>query len=282
MARTRSTIAGRVDVVTMMLRDRRVPVRIYVPAGYEHTDITYPVLYMFDGHNLFDRTTSTYDKEWRVDETMEWVARATEYTPAIVVGIDAPQSRYERYEMYSLGSWDFRHAPDSRRLKRIEAYGEQTAEFLFTEVKTYVETTYRCVQERSGIGVGGSSMGGFMSLYCAAAYPQLVSKVIALSPVVLDFPMAGWHLRDMIVQAGADLPQRFFLEMGTHERLDYATPQQLTEHLNEVVATLRTAGHADVYARLIPNGRHDERWWARQFTGAFLWAFHEVVPDPWH
>lgn len=265
----------------MMLRGVRTTVRIYIPAQYESTSVDYPVLYMFDGHNLFDRTTSTYDKEWRVDETMEWIARDTDHAPAIVVGIDAPQSRYERYAMYSVGEWDFRISPNGRRRKRIEGFGDSTARFLLTEVKPYIESTYRARTDRDGVGVGGSSMGGYMSLYCAAVYPELISKVIALSPVLLDFPMEGWRVREAIAQQGARLPQRFFLEMGSKERLDYATSAQLVAHLEEVTGTLSQAGHSEVFARVIPNGRHDERWWAKQFTGAFLWTFHGVDPAPW-
>lgn len=265
----------------MLLRDRRVTVRIYIPADYEWTDHDYPVLYMFDGHNLFDRTTSTYDKEWRVDETMQWVASDTEYTPAVVAAIDAPQSRYERFAMYSLGEWDFRLTSTGRRLKRIEGYGDQTAAFLMETVKGYVERTYRVSRNREDIGIAGSSMGGYMSLYIAARYPQLVSKVIAFSPVLLDFPLRGWELRDYIVQTGARLPQRFFLEMGDRERIDFANSRELVDHFEEVQLMLQRAGHSDVFARIIPRGRHDERHWANQFPGAFLWAFYGVEPDPW-
>jgi len=282
MARTRSTIAGRVDVTSMMLRDRRVAVRTYVPTGYEATSVEYPVLYMFDGHNLFDRTTSTYDKEWRVDETMEWIAQDTGHLPAVVVGIDAPQSRYDRYAMYSVGSWEFRTSPMGRLLKRISAYGDETAEFLFHTVKPYIESTYRVATDRDRVGIAGSSMGGYMSLFCASTYPQLVSKVIALSPVLLDFPMRGWELREQIRHMGAPMPQRFFIEMGDRERLDYASSAQLVEHLEQVHLTLADAGHSEVFARVIPRGRHDERWWAKQFPGAFLWTFYGVQPDAWH
>lgn len=281
MARTRSTIAGRVDVTTLMLRDRRVVVRIYLPADYERTDHRYPVLYMFDGHNLFDRTTSTYNKEWRIDETMEWIGRDTPYDPAVVVGIDAPPGRYDRYAMYSVGEWDFRIAPQARRRARIQGYGDATAAFLFTEVKPFVEATYRVHTDRDAVGVGGSSMGGYMALYSAAHYPELLSKVIALSPVVLDFPMNGQRVLDALAASGVRLPQRFFLEMGSKETLDYASPNELVAHLGDIERSLLTAGHEEVFARVIPNGRHDERWWAKQFTGAYLWTFHGIDPDPW-
>ena len=120
--RQRSTIAGRVDVTAMLLRDRRVTIRTYVPADYEWTDRDYRVVYMFDGHNLFDRTTSTYDKEWRIDEYMQTLGSGG-CEPAIVVGIDAPQNRYERFAMYTISDWEYRKRPDSRLLQRIRGFG---------------------------------------------------------------------------------------------------------------------------------------------------------------
>lgn len=256
-------------------------VRIYLPPDYETSDTDYPVLYMFDGHNLFDRTTSTYDKEWRIDETMEWIAADTPYSPAIVVGIDAPQTRYERFEMYSVGTWEFRTAPTGRRLKVVNGYGDETADFLMKTVKRYVERTYRAARDRDRVGVGGSSMGGYMSLYVAARFPKLVSKVIAFSPVLMDFPLRGWEVRDYIVRAGAQHPARFYLEMGDREQVEFANSRMLVEHLEEVRMTLVEAGHTEIFARVIPRGRHDEKHWAKQFPAAYLWAFHGVEPEPW-
>lgn len=279
MSRQRSSIAGRVDVTSLLLRDRRVVVRVYLPADYEWTDRTYPVIYMFDGHNLFDRTTSTYDKEWRVDETMQSMHAEGRYSPAIVVGIDAPPGRYDRFAMYSAGSWDYRTSPRGRRLKRIEGYAEQTAAFLLGDVKDLVEARYRVARDREQVGVAGSSMGGYMSLYVAAHNPDLVSKVMAFSPVVLDFPMHGHVLREALVESGSDPALRVYLDMGDRERLDFAGPDDLVDHLQELSATLAEAGHRQVLARVVAGDRHDERAWARRFPAAYLWAFHGVPLD---
>lgn len=200
--RQRSTVAGRIDVTSMLLRDQRVTVRIYLPADYEWSDRDHRVVYMFDAHNLFDRTTSTYNKEWRVDEFMEGLSAAGVYEPAIVVGIDAPQNRYDRFAMYSIGEWEYRRRPDTRRLHRIHGFGDETAAFLMRTVKRYVEKTYRASRDQERIAVAGSSMGGYMALYVGARFQQQVSKVMAFSPVLMDFPMRGYVLRDEIVRAG--------------------------------------------------------------------------------
>ena len=108
---------------------------------------------MFDGHNLFDRTTSTYGNEWRVDETMQGPRE-----PAIVVGIDAPQNRYDRYAMYTVSDWGVPRASSGRLLKRIRGYGDETAAFHRTSEAVRRSHLPGC--ERSGAGRRGRLVDG--------------------------------------------------------------------------------------------------------------------------
>ena len=276
--RQRSTIAGRIDVTSLLLRDRRVTVRTYLPADYEWTRRRYRVVYMFDGHNLFDRTTSTYDKEWRVDETMQWLHASGAAEPAIVVGIDAPQNKYERFAMYTVSDWEYRTRPDARLLKRIAGYGDETAAFLMGPVKHHVEGTYRASRDRRDVAVAGSSMGGYMALYVGSQYQRQISKVLAFSPVALDAPMRGYELRDAVVRAGARPAQRIYLDMGDRERVDFCGSRELLDHLEELQLMLREAGHRQMLARVVPGARHDERAWGARFLEAYRWAFDDIPP----
>lgn len=274
MARvTRSSIAGRVDITALLFRDQRLTVRTYLPADYDWTDRDYRVIYMFDAHNLFDRTTATYHKEWRIDETMEQFA-VEGVEPAIVAAIDAPPRRFERFCMYSVGEWDYRKVPDGRRLRRIEGYGDQTAAFLMGDVKDYIEATYRARRDRAHIAVAGSSMGGYMSLYVASQYPDLVSKAMAFSPVMMDFPMRGFEVRDEVAK-GVRSDQRIYMDMGDRERLEFCGPTDLVDHLEEL--RLMVDGRAEVFTQLAA-GAHDERAWSKRFPQAYLWAFDGVMP----
>jgi enterochelin esterase-like enzyme len=273
------TQVGRIDVTAMLLHDKRVTVRTYLPADYEWSGHDYRVIYMFDGHNLFDVRTATFNQEWRIDETMESLSeRGLE--PAVVVGIDAPENKFERYRMYSVGEWAYRKHPDGRVVRRIVGDGAATAQFLLGDVKAATEQRYRVRQDRDGVGVGGSSMGGYMSLYCAARYPELVSRVIAMSPAVFDHPMRGFELRALLAEAGAPQPQRFWIDMGDEEDLEYVdgTPGFI-DALWSVRDALSAAGHTEVAAHVIAGGKHDERSWADRFEQAYRWAFDGVEPD---
>ena len=207
------------------------------------------------------------------------VHRQGQWPPAVVVGIDAPHKEDDRFAMYSLGRWDHRHKPHSRRPKRIEGYGEQTAAFLMDTVRPYIESTYRVSRDRERVAVAGSSMGGYMALLVGAKYSQWVSKVMAFSPVAMDFPMRGDLLRDLIARSGSAVPQRFYLDMGGREKLEFTQhPDELIDHLAQLRETLLAAGHSEVLARVVPGDRHDEHAWARRFPQAYLWAFFGVEP----
>jgi predicted alpha/beta superfamily hydrolase len=272
------SIAGRVDVTSMLLHDRRVGVRTYLPPDYEWTDRAYRVLYMFDGHNLFDVRTSTYNQEWQIDETMERLA-AEGMEPAIVVGIDAPFDKFLRYAMYTVGSWDYRLRPDRRVVRHIDGDGAATATFLMEEVRAATEDRYRVRTDREGIGVGGSSMGGYMSLYCAARYPEVIGKVIAMSPVVAVEPMRHSGLLEYLHAAGAPQHQRIWIDMGDEEELAYIeSPEQLVANLWEVAEVLGAMGHRDVAAHVIAGGDHTEHSWAARFEQAYRWVFDGVAP----
>jgi enterochelin esterase-like enzyme len=71
-----STVVGDVrvlhDVGSPQLSNRR-DLLVCLPPSYHHTDRHYPVLYLQDGQNLFDRATS-FSGEWYVDETMQALA----------------------------------------------------------------------------------------------------------------------------------------------------------------------------------------------------------------
>ena len=107
-----------------------------------------------------------------------------------------------------------------------------------------------------------------------------MSKVIAMSPVVLDHPMEGWRLREFIAGAGATLPQRIWIDMGDDEDLDYITsPQELVEALHVVRETLQAAGHTEIATHVVGGADHSERSWAQRFERAYRWAFDGVEPD---
>ena len=72
---------------------------IYLPKDYEVSDRRYPVLYMFDGHNVFYNSHATYGKSWGMKEYLQKTK-----LPLIVVGIE---SNREGKRLSEYSPWDF-------------------------------------------------------------------------------------------------------------------------------------------------------------------------------
>jgi pimeloyl-ACP methyl ester carboxylesterase len=140
--------------------------RLFLPAGYESGDRRYPVIYYFHGHS--DRYTLERYDEGR--DTVPKIAGFTATRPVIVVAVDGYVA--EDYTGFYGGSpWDVREAGGKYD------FGEH-----FKELVAHVDATLRTIPGRRHRAASGLSMGGYMSLYLSARYPELVGSASAFNP----------------------------------------------------------------------------------------------------
>ncbi len=194
------TVVGNVrvcyKVLSLQLGNRR-DILAYLPPSYKGTDRRYPVLYMHDGQNLFDRATS-FAGEWQVDETLE--SLAAEGIEAIVVGVPHMGARRMiEYNPYG----DPREGPGR---------GEDYIAFLAETVKPLVDADFRTRPEREHTGVLGSSMGGLISLYAFFRRPETFGLAGAFSPAL-------GHARAIFpfVEAAPLVPGKIYMDVGSRE-----------------------------------------------------------------
>jgi predicted alpha/beta superfamily hydrolase len=156
------------EPVEMPGLNRKRQLRLYLPPGYATSNKRYPVLYMHDGQNLFD-TTTAYAGEWKVDETLDALAKEGKLE-LIVVGIDNGAEK----RMTELNAWD----------NPQFGAGENRAytDFIVKTVKPMIDRQYRTLPDRANTAIMGSSMGGLASHYALAQYPQVFSKAGVFSP----------------------------------------------------------------------------------------------------
>ncbi len=264
-----STVTGRVDVTTLLRAGQRRAIRVYLPPGYENAEHDFPVLYMFDGQNLFDRTTTAYGMEWGIDETLEALVDAGRFPGLVVVGIDSAGGPAQRYAEYTAWDWMLAGEP-------ITATGRATADFLTEQVIPHVTATYRVARDRARVGLAGSSMGGYMTLYVGTRHPELFGRLLAFSPVVLDEPMRGHLLREHVTHLGFEAGTWVYLDMGDREELAYSDhPDRLVADLALTRAAVANAVRPPeaLVSRVIPGAAHDERAWGARFGEVALWAF---------
>jgi predicted alpha/beta superfamily hydrolase len=237
-------------------------VRVFLPPGYEAgADMRYPVLYLHDGQNLFDPEAAFKKGEhWRVGETATALIEAAQIPPLIIVGIDntGPQRLHE-----------YTPTHDRRRGGGgADAYGQ----LLVNELKPFIDRTYRTLPEAASTGLGGSSLGGLVSLYLGLKHPRVFSRLAVMSPSI-------WWDRRVILryvrEARPKPPLRIWVDIGTREgryHVDNARLLKLGLSKNGWVEG------DDLHYEEIPGGTHSEGAWAARFDRVlrFLYAPHKA------
>ncbi|MBQ7064920.1 MAG: alpha/beta hydrolase [Firmicutes bacterium] len=227
----------------------REPRRLYVylPHDYSSSEERYPVLYMFDGHNVFYDAHATYGKSWGMKE---YLTRTR--LPLMVVAVECNPEGTRRLNEYA--PWD----RDIPRLGHLEGLGKVTMNWITGPLKQWVDRTYRTLPDREHTYIAGSSMGGLMSLYAVTAYNEVFSRAAALSPSI---HAGGRHLHELIRSAGLQPTTRVYMDVGTEEisHSEYAVLAGLFTCAAELVRS-----GAEVAARLVPGAAHNEAAWERR------------------
>jgi predicted alpha/beta superfamily hydrolase len=177
---------------------------VYLPPMYKADgDRRFPLLYMQDGQNLFDPETSFIKGNyWRLGETADALIKDGAIEPLIIVGIY--NSGVKRIDEYT--------PVEDKRLGggQADAYGRMLVE----ELKPFIEGQYRAQPGAENCGMGGSSLGGLVTLYLGLQYPEVFSRLAVMSPSV------WWRSRTILRTVGAleKKPElRIWLDIGTKE-----------------------------------------------------------------
>ncbi len=232
---------------------------VYLPKGYENSEKRYPVLYMFDGHNVFYDSHATYGKSWGMREYLKRTGREL-----IVVGIECNPEGNQRLSEYA--PWDF----PAGRLGRISGRGRETMEWMTKQLKPEIDAKYRTLPDREHTMIAGSSMGGLMAVYAAVAYNDVFSRAAALSPCLY---FGTKEMAALIKNKALARPSRFYMDFGSGETGERPGPWKL---MFRTAARLSEAG-AHVTAALIPGALHSEAYWEKRIPAFmdYLWAEEE-------
>jgi predicted alpha/beta superfamily hydrolase len=236
---------------------------VYVPPGYDaHKQKRYPVLYLHDGQNLFDGATSFIPgQEWHVDETAQALIMAGKIEPLIIVGVyNTGKDRIDEYTPASDPKY---------KGGKADLYGR----FLVEELKPYIDSHYRTLNDAKHTGLGGSSLGGLVSLYLGLKYPRVFGKVAVVSPSV-------WWADKFVVHQVEALPrkpdERIWLDIGTREGRDTAEAEKTvadTRLLRDVLVRKGWSLGKDVKYMEAAGAEHNERAWAARVAAILEFLF---------
>jgi predicted alpha/beta superfamily hydrolase len=238
--------------------------RVWLPPGYDdpaNADRHYPVLYLNDGQNLFENTTSFTGVEWQVDETGDRLIREGVVPPMIIVGLDnGGKDRIREYMPHR-----------SLQPMLLRVHGTRYPAFLFKEIFPFMARNYRVASGAENTGLGGSSLGALIALYTAAVRPGVIGRLLLESPSL-------WASNRLLIRQSRGVkrwPERIFLATGTDEAGRKDKDQSMVDDVRELAAILRRAGLDDTRLRLFVDegAAHHESAWARRFPQALTFLF---------
>jgi len=233
-------------------------VQVWLPPGYAAaTARRYPVLYLHDGQNVFDAVAA--GAEWQVDETAQRLVEVGAVAPVIVVAVASSRERLHDYTPWPDTRQPVTRQPDTHPHGAALAQAPQGggaaayARYLVHELKPYIDAHYRTEPGRESTAVGGSSIGGLVSMWLLLAHGEVFGAGLVVSPAV------WWAGEAIVVQvaaapAGTPLP-RVWLDVGTDEG------RGTVDAARRLRAALQARGWAPAY-REEPGAGHDEAAWA--------------------
>ena len=230
---------------------------VYLPPEYhEQAQRRFPVLFLHDGQNLFDGATSFIPgMDWHVGQTADYCIQAGLVEPLLIVGI------------YNAGKQRLGEYTPTRMPKLGGGRANRYAKFLLEEVRPFLQGNYRVLSGAENTGIGGSSLGGLVSLYLGLHLPHVFGKIAALSPSV------WWNQRVILRFADAapvDPLPRIWLDIGTREG---GRIVEDVERFRDILLSKGWRLGRDLHYQRVEGAEHNEAAWAQRVAPFLQFLF---------
>src|SRR5271157_1487624 len=240
-------------------------VRVWLPPDYDGWGATrYPVLYLNDGQNLFDPATAFAGVHWGVAETATRLIADKKIQSLIIVGIDNTKNRACEYIPYR-----------SKDPRVLAPKGKCYPDFLQREVMPLIEERYPVLRGPENTGLGGSSLGGLITLYTQLATPGVFGRLLVESPSLFV------GNRKILEESRRfrRWPARTYLGMGTREVGHAEKDERIVGDVRELETILRASGLDDqrLKVRVEEDATHSESAWAARFPEALEFLYSDRV-----
>jgi predicted alpha/beta superfamily hydrolase len=227
--------------------DRTRRAYIYLPESYRtEPNRRYPVMYMFDGHNVFFDEDATFGKSWGMNSFMEKSEK-----DLIIVGVECNHEGNGRIQEYSPVNFE------NATLGKIKGKGSVYMNWLVKTLKPYIDQTYRTLPDRKNTIICGSSMGGLMALYGVTAYNHIFQRAACLSPSLWVSP---GKVLEMIARAHIRRDTCIYLDYGSEEMFNHAANAEALISTSHLLLTKMV----NLAFRIVHGGTHCEASWEKQ------------------
>jgi enterochelin esterase-like enzyme len=244
-------------------------IEVWLPFGYDRSK-KYAVLYMHDGQALFDSTTNWNRQEWQIDEVMGNLLGKGTIQNTIVIGINNNGIKREA-EFFPQASVANIPDPEKTQLMNLMPGGpiaDNYLRFIVTELKPYIDKIYSTYTDQQHTFMGGSSLGGMITLYALCKYPDVFSRGFCMSTHwVGTFSQNVAVPTAVINYLSTSLPSpsnhKFYFDHGTMG-LDsmYAAAQKRVDSL------MQAKGYTNLNFKslVIEGATHQEKDWAKRLA----------------
>lgn len=220
-----------------------------LPHDYDYSKESYPVMYLQDAQNLFNEN-SGYGN-WQIDKKL---AVMSEYNVGKIIVIAVEHAEEDRLKEYNVG-------------KTIlgKGQGKKYIKFLVETLKPYVDSNFRTKKERPFTGIGGSSMGGLISIFSGLRHPDIFGKLMIFSPSL-------WVVPKMELKTYENSEAtKIYLYAGGEES------ETMIEHVetfkNKMLESEFVADKMKINLSINKLGKHNETYWSDEFPKAIEWLF---------
>ena len=220
---------------------------IYLPENYlDDSDRRYPVMYMFDGHNVFFDEDATYGKSWGMARYMDESQK-----DLIIVAVECNHQGNSRLQEYSPINFE------NATLGKIKAKGSVYMNWMINTLKPFIDSEYRTLPDRKNTIIAGSSMGGLMALYGATVYNHIFQRAACLSPSLW---VSSGKILEMVARAHIRRDTCIYMDYGSEEMFNHAANAEALISTSHLLLTKRV----NLAFRIVPGGTHCEASWEKQ------------------
>lgn len=224
-----------------------------LPHDYDSSNETYPVMYLQDAQNLFNEEASYGN--WEIDKKLAVMA---EYKIGKIIIIAIEHAEEERIREYNVG-------------KTIlgKGQGKQYLKFITETLKPFVDTNFRTKPERQHTGIGGSSMGGLISVFCGLIYPKVYGKLMIFSPSL-------WVVPKLTIDSENENNDdtKIYLYAGGEESDNLI--EQVKNFKNNMIASEFVKDKMKINLSINLEGKHNETYWSDEFPKAIEWLYFDT------
>jgi predicted alpha/beta superfamily hydrolase len=213
----------------------------------------YPVLYLQDAQNLFDDKAPFGN--WAIDKKLAVLAEKG-MGDVIVIAVDhGGVTRINEF------------LPPTKNAQLGHSEGRKYVKFLAKTLKPHIDAQFRTLTDRLHTGVGGSSMGGLISIYAGLIHPEVFGRLMVFSPslwAVQNAPFAA-------IRFFKPIPTKIYAYAGGKEGAS------VIPNVKNFQKAIQSQGFDDAKIgfklALDPHGLHNERRWGEEFPKAVEWLF---------